>query len=108
MPSKDERSANSVSSITRQDLGKVAELNAEASNEVPKLAPKEENSVLQKLQKWADYDSYGEPVQPTRFYLLSITAIYIALHGSLLKAQEFSSVTQESFQQAFIHAGSYP
>ena len=25
--------------------------------------------MLQKLQKWADYDNYGEPVEPTRCHL---------------------------------------
>ena len=31
------------------------------------MSAKEDSSVLQKLQKWADYPSYGEPVNPTRF-----------------------------------------
>jgi alpha-glucan,water dikinase len=31
------------------------------------LNEKEESSVLHKLQKWADYESYGGPVNPTKF-----------------------------------------
>ena len=45
----------------------VKNLQADVPNGDPGLAPKEENTVLQKLQKWADYDSYGEPVPPTRY-----------------------------------------
>ena len=54
-------------SITKQDLGVVKNLQADVPHGEPSLAPKEENTVLQKLQKWADYDSYGDPVLPTRY-----------------------------------------
>ena len=64
--SKDKFSVQ-TDSITKQDLGVVKKLEADAPNGNPGLAPKEENTVLQKLQKWADYDSYGEPVPPTRY-----------------------------------------
>lgn len=37
------------------------------SGRCSELSAKEDSSVLQKLQKWADYPSYGEPVNPTRF-----------------------------------------
>ena len=66
--SRDGRADSSLASITTQE---IAELQGEGgeTGEVPALAPKEENTVLQKLQKWADYDSYGEPVEPTRSLL---------------------------------------
>ena len=76
---KDGRTANSTASITTQE---VAELHGEGdgSGEAPPLAPKEENTVLQKLQKWADYDNYGEPVEPTRYYFLSAL---LDMHNSM-------------------------
>lgn len=52
-------------SITRQDLAQAEAL--VGSGRSADLSAKEDSSVLQKLQKWADYQSYGEPVGPTRF-----------------------------------------
>ncbi len=66
--SRDGRTANSVASITIQDIAELPG-GPEESGDAPALAPKEENTVLQKLQKWADYDNYGEPVEPTRYHL---------------------------------------
>lgn len=78
------RSVNSISSITRQE---VAELQGDKATEATAQirtrqeatenqggdaieatggASSQENTVLQKLEKWANYESYGEPVQPTR------------------------------------------
>ena len=57
--------ANSVASITTQEVAELPGV-GEEPGDTPALAPKEENTVLQKLQKWADYDNYGEPVEPTR------------------------------------------
>jgi hypothetical protein len=51
-------------SITKQDL---AQAKALAGSGRLDLSAKEDSSVLQKLQKWADYPSFGEPVNPTRF-----------------------------------------
>ena len=66
--SRDGRTANSVASITTQEAAELPG-GPDESGDVPALAPKEENTVLQKLQKWADYDNYGEPVEPTRYHL---------------------------------------
>ncbi|BDA42763.1 probable mRNA-capping enzyme at N-terminal half [Coccomyxa sp. Obi] len=52
-------------SITKQDLAQMKAL--AGSGRSSELSAKEDSSVLQKLQKWADYPSYGEPVNPTRF-----------------------------------------
>lgn len=52
-------------SITKQDLAQAKAL--AGSGRPSDLSAKEDSSVLQKLQKWADYPSFGEPVNPTRF-----------------------------------------
>ena len=67
--SRDGQIANSVASITTQDIAELPGVGDEFGS-APALAPKEENTVLQKLQKWADYDNYGEPVEPTRCHPL--------------------------------------
>ncbi|CAL8467586.1 g7124 [Coccomyxa elongata] len=56
---------SSSASISKQDLAQVKAL--AGSGRSFELSAKEDSSVLQKLQKWADYPSYGEPVNPTRF-----------------------------------------
>lgn len=57
--------SHSTLSITKQDLAQIKSM--ADSGRASDLSSKEDSSVLQKLQKWADYVSYGEPVQPTRF-----------------------------------------
>lgn len=56
---------SSSASISKQDLAQLSAL--AGSGRCSELSAKEDSSVLQKLQKWADYPSYGEPVNPTRF-----------------------------------------
>lgn len=53
------------SSLSQSDLLKIdGTVEAESTVE---LNGKQESSVLQKLQKWADYENYGGPVRPTKF-----------------------------------------
>lgn len=85
--SRDGLIANSVASITTQDVAELPGVGDEPVG-APTLAPKEENTVLQKLQKWADYDSFGEPVEPTRCHPFDRNGLMIQwidhLHAWLL------------------------
>ena len=89
------RTVNSTSSITRQEVAELrgdeatdataqrrtrqeaTEGQGEGAIEATGGALSQENTVLQKLEKWANYESYGKPVQPTR-------CIYAFLQAALL------------------------